>query len=155
MRHEHSEHRNQNKHLRIFIITTLVVALSVGCVRVPRNLSKIKAQESVALDVAHSPDPKILLEQEKQHLGEIDALIKTMSLEELIAIVMLDVADSKDDNTSIEEKTKFVRQKLNNMALEEARAHVSVALVNDSLVSWKDQDAIFIGCKSINAKEKL
>ena len=68
---------------------------------------------------------------------------------------MLDVADSKDDNTSIEEKTKFVRQKLNNMALEEARAHVSVALVNDSLVSWKDQDAIFIGCKSINAKEKL
>jgi len=48
----------------------------------------------------HLPALKVLLAQEKQRLEEIDALIRTMSLEELVAIVMLDVEDSNDHSTT-------------------------------------------------------
>lgn len=122
---------------------------------VDRHPSKGKSQESVAPDVAHSPDLQMPLAQEKQHLEEIDALIKTMSLEELIEIVMLDVADSKDDSTSVEEKTEFMRCGLSNIQLEEARAFVSKSLIKELLPEWKNLEISFILCKFLNAGEKL
>jgi len=88
-------------------------------------------------------------------LEEIDALIKTMSLEELVAIVMLDVEDSNDHSTTDEEKTEFMRYNLSNIELEEARALVSKDLIKGSLTEWKNRKIDFILCKFLNAGEKF
>ena len=147
---------------KLHIIAFFLVSGLGGCVLAPGRLSKEKNKAPVVLNVDRSPGTKNLLAQEQQQLVKIDALIKTMSLEELVAIVMLDVEDSEDHlapvakkAAHVAEKTAHMHQVLGALTLEEARARVSKALIEDCLGNWKNRETNFIFCKYINAGTKL
>ena len=146
-------HHNQNTYLRLFIIMILASTLVLRCMPAASHLSKGKGQESVAL--GRSPVQKVASTQEQQLLDKLDALIKTMSIEELVEITMLDVEDSSDRTTTLKDKTAHIRHKLNTIGLKKARCHASEALIKKCLVVWKDRDVTFVLCKYLNAGEKL
>jgi hypothetical protein len=153
---------NHNKQLNTLTITFFLVLGLGSCMPALSSLSKEKNKAPVALNVDRSPGLKYLLAQEQQRFEEIDALIKTMSLEELVVIVMLDVEDSEDHRTPIAEraariaeKTAHMHQILDALTLKEARARVSKSLIEDCLHNWKHREIDFILCKCMNAGEKL
>ena len=156
----HIKDHNHNKQLNTLTIAFFLVLGLGSCMLYDKAQGKNKAP--VALNVDRSPDLKDLLAQEQQRFEEIDALIKTMSLEELVAIVMLDVEDSEDCHTPIAEKAAHTAEKtarmhqiLDALTLKEARVRVSKALIEDCLHNWKNREIDFVFCKYLNAGEKL
>lgn len=141
--------------MRFNVLFPIAFSLALGlegCVWTPSQCTTGKYQKSAA--PGRSSSLSVLSEQEKKYLDEIDVLLRTMSLEELVEVAMLDAEDAEDHSTAMAEKAAHIHQSWSALPLQEVRTLVSTEM-HKILPAWKNKESSFILCEFLNAGEKM
>lgn len=140
------------KKLNVFNLYVVLFPLFLGAGCTPLARKSAGQYQQGATDRPQVSEQRNIEKKEQPLLQEMEHLIQTMSLEELIQVILLDAEDSNED-ASIDAQRKKLYDLYGSMPIEEARANVSATVVH-VIGSWLSQPPSFLVCKILNAREK-